>query len=101
MNQLFEGLGLGKTAEDLLTLFPATVGGKDVDAFKFLENVSFLADFTGNLQARMSGHFLISFKLCSMFVRNSKPLKENKIYPSSVKLQVPENKKEIFFCFFP
>ena len=49
----------------------------------------------------MSGHFLISLHYVKMFVRNSKPLKENKIYPSSVKLQVPDGKKGIFFCFFP
>lgn len=42
-----EGLCLGKSAENFLSVFPASVNLEKVDALEFLEDISFLADLAG------------------------------------------------------
>ena len=61
-----DGLGLGKAVEDLLTGFPASVGGKEVDPLETLEDISFFPDGSGAFQTGMSGHFFFS---AVMFIR--------------------------------
>lgn len=51
---LFKGLGLGQSAQDLLTGFPTAVGGQHVDALVSFEHVSGRPDLSGRLQAGMS-----------------------------------------------
>jgi hypothetical protein len=54
---LLFGLGLGKSAENLLAFLPAAVLLEDVDAFETLQDVSLFPDASGGLQTGMLGHF--------------------------------------------